>query len=189
MKYGLRSVSMDDVARELGISKKTLYQHVENKQDLVEKVLIFDRVEDCHLVKELHTSATNAIEMVVKLSKFVINSMKDINPSLLYDLAKYFPELQRQQFDLKKQVIEQTIIANIEQGRKEGFYRNNFDKKLSAFMYSNTVFSLFLEITQSNEPFPFPMSDMIAYHFEQHLRNICNPKGIEEFERLQQLDN
>ena len=90
MQYGLRSISMDDVARTLGISKKTLYQYVDNKADLIQKGMIKHIEEEKMILTEIHHSAENAIDEMIKTSQYVSQTLQKVNPSVIHDLQKYY---------------------------------------------------------------------------------------------------
>src|SRR6201989_3381049 len=91
MRYGVRSISMDDIARHLMVSKKTLYQHFEDKEDLV------TQASETHIEKSrkqyeaLTESPANAIDELARISVCLRNDMNGMNHSLLFDLQKYHP--------------------------------------------------------------------------------------------------
>ena len=95
MKYGIKSVSMDDVARELGISKKTLYQHFTDKDELVQKVVDYHMDMQEQEMKKIACAGHNAIEELLMVSKNITQLLKQTNPSVTYDLQKYYPETWR----------------------------------------------------------------------------------------------
>ncbi len=101
MTYGIKSVTMDDVAKHLRMSKKTLYQYVSDKNDLVKKCL--DR--DCQvtevLVKEVLSKGLNAIEENFEISKHIVEDLKNIHPSIFYDLEKYYPDAWNTMYTLR----------------------------------------------------------------------------------------
>ena len=89
MRYGVRSISMDDIARHLTVSKKTLYQHFADKEDIVTvtcKAHLDRNAEEFQVIRK---TAKNAIEELVQLSVCLKRNMQDMNPSLLFDLQKY----------------------------------------------------------------------------------------------------
>ena len=88
-KYGIRSVSMDDIARELTISKKTIYQYFKDKDDLVSTVTKKQMDMERREIEEIEKSSVDAIDELAKMSVCVRKNLKEINPSLLFDLQKY----------------------------------------------------------------------------------------------------
>jgi AcrR family transcriptional regulator len=143
MKYGIKSVTMDDVARELGISKKTLYQYVTDKNDLVKKVVemeLSERAEDFSLMS---CPGLNAIEEIFEVHKLVRQMLKDYNPSTEYDLRKYYPDLFTQVIKVRRERIYNNILANLTKGKTEGLYRKELDNEIIAKLQLSRVESAF----------------------------------------------
>jgi len=185
-KYGIRSISMDDIARELGISKKTLYQFVKNKADLLGKG--FQKIqEDFELtIRQICNSNLNAIDELLEVSRLVNIEYKKYNPSNVYDLQKYYPEIFNNHVSQEKQFTYEMILENLEKGIRQGYYREDQDIALVASLYIQKVDSIHNEkfLNQVN----FSMENIFEVMFENHIRGISNQQGIEYFEqRKQQL--
>ena len=93
MRYGIRSVSMDDIARELGISKKTLYQQVENKSDLIRQIFAERSMQERLAIEAMRQESDNAIEEVVEVARFMISRLRLLSPTSRYDLEKYYQDI------------------------------------------------------------------------------------------------
>ena len=94
LKYGIKSVAMDDIARELGISKKTLYQHFETKNDIIKTVAEYNLANDIRMVTEIQATAKDAIDEMFLVARHVIDEIAQIqSPTLIFDLQKYHPEM------------------------------------------------------------------------------------------------
>ena len=91
-KYGIKSVTMDDVATELGISKKTLYQYFDDKAGLVKDIIHHYVNYQNKAFEEISDKNLNSIELIFEISKFVSKLLKEMNPSITFDLKKYYPE-------------------------------------------------------------------------------------------------
>jgi len=126
-QYGVRSVTMDDVAREASMSKKTLYQYFDNKDDLVtataEKHIAIEHEE---FEKMAHESI-DAIDEIINVSKCLRQHVFKTNPALLFDLQKYHASAWNKYLDFKNSVIRGHIKRNIEKGIKEGCFRKEID--------------------------------------------------------------
>jgi len=157
MRYGIKSITMDDVASALSISKKTLYKYVVDKDDLVGKIVeqeieIQKNDSSCILKSNL-----NAIEELLMVSKMVNHKLKEINPSTEYDLRKYYPHHYQRLVTSRRERMYQNIVANIKKGKEEGLYRNELDNdvigKLQVSriesMMDNEVFSRNIHIPYS----------------------------------------
>lgn len=92
LRYGLRSVTMDDIARELGISKKTLYQFFDNKVALIEAVMQQHLEAEQKNTQFIKDTAIDALDEMLKIAQYVISQLNKITPVVLFDLQKYHRE-------------------------------------------------------------------------------------------------
>ena len=90
-RYGIRSVSMDDIARELGISKKTLYQWVENKEDLLQRVVEHRHCQEEADMERLRSEARDAMDALIRMGRYGAKAFAEVSPNFLYDVQKYYP--------------------------------------------------------------------------------------------------
>jgi AcrR family transcriptional regulator len=133
-RYGIRSVSMDDIARHLGISKKTIYTAFTDKDEIVtavteEHISQFRREYD-----SIVSSSDSAIEELAKFTVHLRKSMSELNPALLYDLSKYHRAAWQRWLDYKNGYIRNCIVDNLRHGVAEGYFRQEIDVAiLSAF--------------------------------------------------------
>lgn len=187
LRYGIKSITMDDVASHLGISKKTLYQYVTDKDDLVGKVIDLD-IENQNTEMECDKSKSyNAIEELLMVSKMINHRLKKINPSTEYDLRKYYPHHYQRITNARRQRMYKNVVANIEKGKKEGLYRLDLDAdvvgKLQVSRVENMVENEFFGVDEFTSPRFFHQI------FVYHIRGIANDKGIKFLEeKLQDFD-
>ena len=117
MKYGVKSVSMDDISRGLGVSKKTIYTFIENKKDLIFQVVGQFITADEIAIQQLRLDAVDAIDEMILIAKHVLQFLRKVKPSLAYDLKKYYPEswqtIEVEHFDYIKKHIWFTIVICI----------------------------------------------------------------------------
>jgi AcrR family transcriptional regulator len=126
-RYGIRSVTMDEIATQLGMSKKTIYQYYTDKDQLVDAVAV-DEIQfsqEC-CMKDAAVSA-NAIEEIFRVMEFVEVMFRNMNPSMLHDLEKYHPVGYRKFLDHKNKFLYDMVRKNIERGIKEELYRPEID--------------------------------------------------------------
>lgn len=174
-QFGVKSLTMDDLARELGISKKTLYKHVDNKSDLVEKVMLLHFKEEKQNLKEIISGKDNAIEEMIAIIKNVLRHLRTIHPSSIYDIQKYYPKSWALFKNFKSDFIYNTILSNIQKGIKEGFYRNNFQPEFITQLYITSI-----EHLVNPKIFPpseYKFSDLYIEYVSYHLRGIASEKG------------
>jgi AcrR family transcriptional regulator len=187
MKSGIRSISMDDVSRSLGISKKTLYRYFLNKHDLVSKVLEFEFDEINSVLNGMRKSELNAIDELLGLSKVMDDYLKNYNPTVSSDLEKYYPDIFNESRDKKRQYALQYISENIRKGINQGIYRDDLNVDLVARLYIQKIEDL-------HDPSYFnadqvSLNTVFYVMFENHIRGISNRKGIEFFEKRKKILN
>jgi len=177
VKYGIKSMTMDEISRQLGISKKTLYQYVENKKDLVKKVVQSKVAEEQDCICEMFQSTGNAIDKLMQITTFVGNHMKEIHPSVMFDLKKYHLEAWTCLNNHKEEFIYKNIKDNLECGMKEGLYRENMNPELVARFYLSMVSMI---IDPDNAPdTTVPREKLYEEMMRYHIRGISNSKGRE----------
>ena len=181
IKYGLRSLSMEDLCREMGISKKTLYQYVENKTDLISKTLDFIIQDAVMALRDANDAGYNAIDQLLKVSRKVCSDMHHFNPSITFDMQKYYPEVYRKFNQTKKEFIFQKIVTNMQQGIEEGLYRDDLPVELVARLYVQKLEYINDPEFLNSEDFSF--SKMFQVMFDNHIRGISNLTGLEYYEK------
>lgn len=181
LKYGIRSITMDDVSNELGISKKTLYQHVTDKDDLVGKFIDNEislrKEEICSCFK----AGYNAIEELIEISLFMNKLMKGQNPVTDHDLKKYYPHHYQKTIKTRREGIYNYILFNLKKGKEEGLYRAEMDEEIIAKIYLSRVENIHLNDLFSVEEFTSMklFMELLTYH----IRGIATPLGIAELEK------
>ena len=174
--YGIRSVTMDDVAHELGISKKTLYKHVNDKTELVGKVVFEVIKTESEKFKKLAHPEINAIEELFQVNKQLRKMMKNLNASFEYDLKKYYPDLYKQIRKRKLENMYNSVKKNLEKGVKEGLYRDDFNIEYITRYYVTRIESNMDLETLNNDDISFP--EFFYEIFIYHIRGVANSKGI-----------
>ncbi len=177
-RYGIRSVTMDDISRELGISKKTLYQHVKDKEDLVDKVMMYEFSSKRNFAEE--KGSRNAIEDLFFLNNMINKIIKETNPSKMYDLRKYYPVVFEKIAKLKREKTMNVMIQNFRKGKSENLYRKDFDEEVLAKMYVLRMDRVSHDDVVSISE--FTSAKFIYEIFIYHIRGIASKKGIEFLE-------
>ncbi|MCU4165448.1 TetR/AcrR family transcriptional regulator [Carboxylicivirga caseinilyticus] len=183
-QYGIKSVSMDDIARNMGISKKTLYQYISDKNELVECVFQYSKAYIEDVFSAFKRDDLNAIEQNFELSDNIRKKNQRFKPTFLYDMKKYYPALLRELKDIKFKIIYESNLANLKKGKEEGFYMEDINEHIIArIMVSYHLFTF----DPGNGLFTdTEVMDMGIFEevYKYHFRGICTPKGIEELNRL-----
>lgn len=180
-EFGIRNLNMDDISRNLGISKKTLYQHFKNKEDLIEKLFYYDEMKWDIEMSKLKIDEMNAIEILLQVSLRVFEEMGNFNPKLKFELKKYYEPIYQQFMIRKQNHIFSQISKNIEKGITEGLYRNDVNIDLVAGLYVRNL------VMMHNNDFCFveniTFEQVFQAMFENHIRAISTPEGIAYFEK------
>lgn len=180
-KKGIRAVTMDTVAAEFGISKKTLYQYFADKEDLVNQVIEFFVEESGKTFKELDDR--NAIDSILLIRKHVAFIYKFYNNSIEKELKKYYPKLYKKINEVKRERIFTSTIDNLKLGMAQDLYRTDLDPYLIAklqvgrMLYTmNPDCGIFEEYEVNSLPF---FDSMMDYH----MNAICTEKGIKYYKK------
>jgi TetR/AcrR family transcriptional regulator, cholesterol catabolism regulator len=131
-KYGVRSVTMDDLAKHLAISKKTLYQHYTDKDALVLKITdeTIRRIDrDMEMIR---TESDNALDETVRILHYMRGLLQSFQPTFLYDLQKYYPTSYKTFAEYRERNMKNSILFNIRRGIKEGLYRKEVNPEIVA---------------------------------------------------------
>jgi AcrR family transcriptional regulator len=181
MQYGIRSITMDEIAAQLGISKKTIYQFFTDKDAMVEAVVNEEmkrNEENCRSFSEL---AENAIHENFLAMDSLQEMMKAMNPQIMYDLEKHHPAAFKRLKQFKYQYLYSMIKTNLERGLQEELYRKNMNLDL---VIRHRIESSFMPFNQ--EAFPagkYPMNQTCKELVILYLHGISNEKGKKLIEK------
>ena len=175
IRFGIKSMTMDEIARQMGISKKTLYQFVSNKNELVYKSVEMKINEEQDCLHGLRESDNNPIDELMEMTKFVKANMKEIHPSVIFDMKKYHPDAWKLMNDHKERFIYESIKCNLERGVEAGLYRDNMHAEIVARLYLAMVTQI-MEFSGEFETV-FTQADIYEQLVRYHIRGIANEKG------------
>lgn len=186
LKYGFKSVGVDDIAKELGISKKTLYQEFKDKNEIVmEVVKSFIAMEE-NATMCIANESINAIDEVIQMAKLISQKFEDLHPSIIFEINKYYPEAHKLFEKHKNEFVFSCIKRNLERGVKEKLYRRNLDPNIISGLFVNKM-----EIFMDREGFGGKKYSFPEVYFEMmryHIRGIASEEGREYLkQRIKQL--
>lgn len=181
-RKGIRSVTMNEVSEALGISKRTLYEHFSNKEDLLVQCINLDYQEYLEERKKLEKGARNILEVVHRQFRLTLARLRDIHPSFGDELKKFHPniwhnqilELQKERDGYSRQVISEGI--------KQGYFREDTDPEIA----SKLLFA-HVHLMSDVEMFPperFPRAELFRHIITGFLRSLATDKGLKEMEDL-----
>jgi len=134
LRYGIRAVTMDDIAKELGISKKTIYQYFKDKSELVNQIAKIHLEIEAKRFIGLNESSENSVHELMLLSSCLRESMKEMKMNLMYELQKFYPKAWKMYEEFKGVVMKESITKVISRGQSEGLFRPEIDPELIAIM-------------------------------------------------------
>lgn len=175
LQYGIRSVSMDDIANAIGSSKKTIYLYYNDKETLVEEVvesLLAQSMSQCSNEGKI---SLNAIEEALMAIEATTELLSKVNPIVLYDLQKYHPKIYSKFISYKNQFLFGVIKQNLLRGIEEGYYRPDFDVDMAArFRISSILFPFGRDYFESTSLSLLETQQQLFLFF---LYGIATPKG------------
>ncbi len=175
LNYGFKSVTMDDIANKMGISKKTIYAHYANKTSLVKDSTMFMFDVISMGIDNICSLNKNPIEELYEIKKFVMLNLKNEKSSPQYQLQKYYPKVYQLITKKHFEVMQDCVVKNVEQGIALGIYRENINVEFVSRIYFSGANSI-----KDQQLFPleqFPVTTLMDDYLEYHLRGIVTPSG------------
>ncbi len=176
MSIGVRSITMDDLASKLGVSKKTLYRYINNKADLVKYCVKKELAKSRGEVEAIKNSSSDAIEEMILMGKMVIESLQQFNANTIVELQKFYPESWQLVEKHHNDYVLKIIKNNILNGINEGLYRPEINVDIIAKLYVGKT-QLLLEVGDYSGQHYNP-SDVYTEFFSYHIRGIASSRGI-----------
>ena len=179
-RYGVKSVTMDDIANELGISKKTIYQHFEDKDDIVYQLMLSEMNQDKCDWEELEKNSKDVIERTVKSMDLIKQAFTEINPATFFDIKKYHPKSWQIFQDHKQNFILVSIIKDLKDGIEQGYFRPEIKVDILAKMRLEQI-----ELGFDPQVFPphkFNIVEVELTMLDNFFRGILTEKGLKVYQ-------
>ncbi len=182
LEYGFKSVTMDEISEQLGVSKKTLYEHFDSKTQLVKATTshIFQTIS-C-IIDDLRAENHDPIAETLAIKNQVMQHLKNEKSSPQYQLQKYYPQIFKTLKNKQWHKMYDCCVENLNRGVDEGFYRHNIDVEVVFRLYYHGM-----NLLKDQKVFPvqeFSNQDIQNHFSEYHLRGIVTPKGLNRLEEL-----
>jgi len=171
---GVRAVTMDDIAREAGMSKKTIYQEFKDKSQLVyEAFSAFLEKDECKL-QEIYVGEGCVIEHFIKVSKFMRDQYADMNPLILAEIRRYYPKAWKRFEEFQKGHAMKSIVEILERGKRLGYFRNEINVEILALMRLEQIS---LDLRSISSGLEFSMGELQKQMFAHFIQGILTDKG------------
>ncbi len=181
LKLGFKSITMDDIACEMCISKKTIYKYFCNKEALIIESTAYVHKEIHQIIESITASNKNAIAENFEIRKMFSDMFQTSDTSPIYQLKKHYPEIYNQVLSVEVNECSKCFRQNIEKGIASGLYRNDLDVDTYVQFYYTLIFSINENTSSEKEARKLELEAL-----EYHTRAMATPKGLIELEKQMQ---
>ncbi|QTD38756.1 TetR/AcrR family transcriptional regulator [Polaribacter batillariae] len=181
LNLGFKSVTMDEIASNLGVSKKTIYKYFKNKTALVTAVTEYMFAIICNGINDICKKNLNPIEEIFSIKRMVMKHLKDEKSSPQYQLQKYYPKIYASLKQKQFQVMQETIKDNLKRGVELDLFRKEINIDFISRIYFYGINGI-----KDQEVFPityFSMNELTNHYLEYHIRGIATEKGVQELKK------
>ena len=184
-KYGIKSITMDDIAKHLSMSKKTIYQYFKEKDEIINTLMSEKIKSDEEEFSGVHTNASNAIEEAFAVMKCLADSIGRINPVLFYELQKFYPEAWKKFTQFKENYVRKMVEDSLKRGQEQGYVRKDVSISILSRLRMEEI-----ELGFNSHVFPndkFNILDVQLAMTEHFLYGICTLKGHKLVNKYKQI--
>ena len=182
-RFGLRAVNMDDVSRELAMSKKTLYTFFSNKSDLVNQAAKYlFKVKSKQFIEQA-SIFENAIDELFEVQRIQQEVLKNYGTRLLFPLKKYHPETYDWVMHARRTMMIQATTKNLERGIQQKLFREDLQIAHVALIRYNTMVGIMEDPDMGDDP--GPRGELLHYSLLMHIRSIATAQGLAYLQELQ----
>ena len=188
-KYGIKRVTMDDIAKELGMSKKTIYQYYKEKDDIVNQLCEIEMTRNEKKFEEVYQQSVDPIHEIMLISENIREMLQNVNPMFFLDLQKFHPNAFLKFQSFKENCAHKDIVRNIKKGKEEGFYRPEIDEEFAAKHRLAQIDMLFFGNYFSFDKISFTRSHELI--LDMFVYGICTIKGhklINEYKKIKEQE-
>jgi AcrR family transcriptional regulator len=183
LTFGVKTITMDEIAEKMAISKKTIYEHYKNKTDLVKASshYIFERIASrinsiCNDEKQI-----SPIKALFDIDALILECIDEDN-TVEFQLQKYYPEISRSLYEKKFALITESVTENLERGIAMGLYRADLNIPVIARLYFTS--SIAIKNSELFSHKDYKLSEIMHIYLVYHIRAIATKKGLKELELI-----
>ena len=188
-KYGIKRVTMDDIAKELGMSKKTIYQFYKEKDDIVNQLCEIEMSKNHKKFEDVFLQAKDPIHEIMLISENLKEMMQHINPIFFLDLQKYHTTAFNQFQAFKEECAFKDILRNIKKGKEEGFYKAEIDEEFTARYRLAQIDMLMFGNYFSFDKLSFSKShELVLDMFVYGISTLKGHKLINEYKKIKEQE-
>lgn len=182
-RYGIKSITMDDIAHDQGISKRTIYQHFPDKEAILEHAISHELATQKCEIQKVEEATSNPIDEMLQTSEQMQSYMANMNPVLMYDLKKYYPKAWQMFASYKNDFVLNSLKDNLHRGIERGYYHKDLNVDILAVLRMEQIELAF-------DPTIFPpknhsMVDIQVQFVHHYLRGLLTEKGYNYYNSKQ----
>jgi AcrR family transcriptional regulator len=184
-RYGIKSITMDDIAKHLGMSKKTIYQHYSDKDELILKLVEFLLGHNEDQMECIVDKCKDPIHEIIETMKMMSSTFAKMNPILFYDMMKYYPESYQKFREFKENRILKMIEQNLKKGQELNLYRKDLNTKILARLRLEQI-----DLAVNLDAFPPDKFNLVEVHvqlLDHFLHGVCTLKGHKILNKYKEL--
>lgn len=184
LRYGIRSVTMDDIAQHIAVSKKTLYQLFKDKEEII--MLVMKQHFQLHMdeMEKIRKSCDNAIEELYKISLYAREQIKSINPGVVFDLQKYYKEVWKVYLDFNRDIFFESLLESLRWGISDGYFRIDIHPEILAILRIEEINMSF--DTNIYPDAKYTLSDTHNQLYDHFAYGILTSKGLKLWSQYKQ---
>lgn len=185
-RYGIKSITMDDIAKHLGMSKKTIYAYYSEKDNLISKLVEFLLLQNGCNLDQIVLQSNDPIHEIMETMKMMASSFSKMNPILFHDMMKYYPEAYQKFREFKEKKIINLIENNLKKGRDMHLYRSDINIKILARLRLEE-----LDLAINFDVFPTDKFNLVEVHvqlLDHFLHGVCTLKGHKLLNKYKELN-
>jgi TetR/AcrR family transcriptional regulator, cholesterol catabolism regulator len=187
MKYGVRSISMDDIARHLAVSKKTLYQHFADKEELVMLVSKSHLERNAKEFESILNTSENSVEELARISSCMRRNLEGLNQTMMFDLQKFHPKAWSVWLEFKNKYIRESVMRNLKKGIEDGYIRPEVEPEIMAILRIELI-----QLAFNPDIFPREKFNMVELHsqvFDHFVFGLVTEKGRKLYLKCKEINN
>lgn len=184
-RYGIKSITMDDIAKHLGMSKKTIYQHYSDKDELILKLVEFLLGHNTNEMECIVDQSKDPIHEIIETMKMMSSTFSKMNPILFHDMMKYYPESFQKFREFKENRILKMIEHNLKKGQELNLYRKDLNIKILARLRLEQI-----ELAVNFDAFPpdkYNLAEVHVHLLDHFLHGVCTLKGHKILNKYKEL--
>jgi len=179
-RFGIRNVTMDDIARGAGVSKKTIYQEFGDKEQLLFEIFAEELDRDACLMDDLFHNSESIIDHLLKMSKLIRSRFTHLHPMVLNEIERFYPRCWQQFETFKQDHAYSGLVRLLEAGKREGLFRKEINSEILATLRLEQISLTFDPI--KFPPEKFNMLEVQMQLFDFFLHGILTEKGQEVYQ-------